>query len=251
MGGCQIKNPCDKEIRSNQSNPIILNEINEINNDEPKVSNEDIKISLPISPTSGISKIDFNNNKIKEQKLPSQSNNKIEDINNKDIKDDNGHNLDNNKINNSYDKIEDCQKNKAIISNYISIKNKENQNNSYENLKIEEIISEEKIHTKNNHEVVFRGNLLLLSRNKDFEKMIVYCVMSRINIKLYKNINSFLKMKKPLFIIDLKKSKNMELIKDDELGLCFSLLDKYIFNSQNPEQLFKWIVIINYFSNKL
>ena len=44
MGGCQIKNPCDKEIRSNQSNPIILNEINEINNDEPKVSNEDIKL---------------------------------------------------------------------------------------------------------------------------------------------------------------------------------------------------------------
>jgi hypothetical protein len=74
----------------------------------------------------------------------------------------------------------------------------ENKNSSYENLQIEEIMSEEKIHTKNNHEVVFMGNLLLINKSKEFEKENIYCVMSRINLKLYKDINSFLKMKKPI-----------------------------------------------------
>ena len=122
---------------------------------------------------------------------------------------------------------------------------------TYESLQIEEIISEEKIHTKNNHEIVFRGNLLLISKKGDFENMEIYCVMSRINLKLYKNINFFLKMKKPLFIVDLRFAKNIQIIKDEKLGLCFSLLDKYIFNSENKELIFKWIVILNYFSNKL
>ena len=67
----------------------------------------------------------------------------------------------------------------------------------------------------------------------------------------YKSINSFLKMKKPILIIELKNAKNIQIIKDTELGLCFSLLDKYLFNSQNKEQLFKWIVVLNYFSSKL
>ena len=95
------------------------------------------------------------------------------------------------------------------------------------------------------------GNLLLINKSKEFEKENIYCVMSRINLKLYKDINSFLKMKKPILIIELKMAKNIQIIKDNELGVCFSLLDKYIFNSQNKEQLFKWIVILNYFSSKL
>ena len=217
MGGCHINNPCYNEIKQNDNYPIIVNHTlnnSKISQEEPKVSNEEINIALPVSP------------------LSKKTHNKKEDnINN---------NIEENKEN----------KNKQIIENN-NIINKENKNITFENLQIEEIISEEKIHTKNNHEVVFRGNLLLISKTGDFEKMVIYCVMSRINLKLYKNINFFLKMKKPLFIIDLKLAKNIQIIKDDELGLCFSLLDKYIFNSQNKEQLFKWIVILNYFSNKL
>ena len=72
MGGCQINNPCDKEIIANHINPIVLNEINQSNNDinqeELKVSNEDIKIALPISPSSEISRIIFDKNKIKNLK---------------------------------------------------------------------------------------------------------------------------------------------------------------------------------------
>ena len=221
MGGCQINNPCFKEIKPNENYPIIVNNTinnSEMNKDEPKVSNEEINIALPVSPLIK----NHNKNSSKNKFINKKENykNDIVENNNKNIKDNNKNNL-------------------------------ENKNLTYENIQIEEIISEEKIHTKNNHEVVFRGNLLLLSKTGEFEKMIIYCVMSRINLKLYKDINFFLKMKKPLFIIDLKLAKNIQIIKDNELGLCFSLLDKYIFNSQDKEQLFKWIVILNYFSNKL
>ena len=58
-------------------------------------------------------------------------------------------------------------------------------------------------------------------------------------------------MKKPLFIIDLHSVKDIHIFKDEYFGLCFSLLDKYILTSYNKEQLFKWIVVLNYFSSKL
>ena len=164
MGGCHINNPCYNEMKPNENYPIIVNHTlnnSKISQEEPKVSNEEINIALPVSP------------------LSKKTNNKKED-----------------NINNI---IED-KKDKQIIENN-KIINKENKNITFENLQIKEIISEEKIHTKNNHEVVFRGNLLLISKTGDFEKMVIYCVMSRINLKLYKNINFFLKMKKPLFII--------------------------------------------------
>ena len=137
------------------------------------------------------------------------------------------------------------------IDNNAEYEMKKNNNFSFENLQIEDIISEEKIHTKNNHEVVFRGNLLLINDNGDIKNETLFCVMSRINLKLYKNISFFLRMKKPLLIINLRSIKNIHIIKDDLHGLCFSLLDKYIFSSVNKEQLFKWIVVLNYFSSKL
>ena len=118
-------------------------------------------------------------------------------------------------------------------------------------MQIEDIISEEKIHTKNNYEVVFRGNLLLINDNGEIKSQSLFCVMSRINLKIYKNITLFLKMKKPLLIINLRSIKNIHIIKDPIHGLCFSLLDKYIFTSKNKDQVFKWIVVLNYFSSKL
>ena len=78
--------------------------------------------------------------------------------------------------------------------------NRNVKNNSvikfYNNLQIEDIISEEKIHTKNNIEVVFRGNLLLIKDKEHLENKLIYCVMSRIKLKLYNDINFFLRMKK-------------------------------------------------------
>ena len=218
MGGCHINNPCANEIKSNNSSPIIINN-SSISQEDPKVSNEEVKIILPVSPSSKVS-----NNNI----------NKIKSENNEEIKE-NSVNLKNEEDN---------------LKNGNQNNNNENKNLSYENIQIEEIISEEKIHTKNNHEVVFMGNLLLINKTKELEKENIYCVMSRINLKLYKSINSFLKMKKPILIIELKNARNIQITKDSELGLCFSI-DKYLFNSENKEQLFKWFVVLNYFSSKL
>ena len=225
MGGCHINNPCGNELKSDENSPIIINNSG-ISQEEQKVSNEEVKIILPVSPSSKNSNNNINKNNFEDKE---------------DIKENTG-NL-KNEVN--------CLK---ILEENLINDNKnliENKNSSYENLQIEEIISEEKIHTKNNHEVVFMGNLLLINKSKEIEKKNIYCVMSRINLKLYKSINSFLKMKKPILIIELKMAKNIQIIKDTELGHCFSLLDKYLFNSQNKEQLFKWIVVLNYFSSKL
>ena len=156
---------------------------------------------------------------------------------------------------NDKNNINKIDNNKIIlrnIDNNAEYDTKNNNNNIiYENLQIEDIISEEKIHTKNNNEVVFRGNLLLINDNGERKNEELFCVMSRINLKLYKNISFFLKMKKPLLIINMRSLKNIHIIKDNIQGLCFSLLDKYIFTSKNKDQLFKWIVVLNYFSNKL
>ena len=224
MGGCHINNPCANEIKSNNSSPIIINN-SSISQEDPKVSNEEVKIILPVSPSSKVSNNNINKNKQDDKEI---------------IKENVG-NLKNeiNRLNFFEDNLINNNKN-----------NIENKNYSYENLQIEEIITEEKIHTKNNHEVVFMGNLLLINKTKELEKENIYCVMSRINLKLYKSINSFLKMKKPILIIELKNARNIQITKDSELGLCFSI-DKYLFNSENKEQLFKWFVVLNYFSSKL
>ena len=225
MGGCQINNPCANEISSNNSSPIIINN-SSISQENPKVSNEEVKIIMPISPPSKVYNNNINKNKSKDKENIKEN---VENLK-KEI----------NRLNNFDDDLVNNNKN-----------NIENKDYSYEKLQIEEIISEEKIHTKNKHEIVFMGDLLLINRKKELEKENIYCVMSRINLKLYKNFNSFLKMKKPILIIELKKAKNIQIIKDTDLGFCFSLLDKYLFNSQNKEQLFKWIVVINYFTSKL
>ena len=221
MGGCHINNPCANEIKSNNSSPIIINN-SSISQEDPKVSNEEVKIILPVSPSSKVSNNNINKNKQDDKEI---------------IKENVG-NLKNeiNRLNFFEDNLINNNKN-----------NTGNKNYSYENLQIEEIISEEKIHTKNNHEVVFMGNLLLINKTKELEKENIYCVMSRINLKLYKSINSFLKMKKPILIIELKNARNIQITKDSELGLCFSLSDKYLFYSQNKEQIFKWFVVLNYF----
>ena len=320
MGGCQTNIPCTHEIKSRKDSQTLINDINSKDIiikdkkssyiEEPGVSNEEIKISIPVRSFSStkITSRNLKKNKFSDESLnkiikpvkrksfnlttanktPSaqQNNNNSNDnfilnskkinkiskieINNFGINNLNNNIItskkierkinDNNQImlnslisNNANDK-KNININKIVlrnIDNNAEYEMKKNNNFSFENLQIEDIISEEKIHTKNNHEVVFRGNLLLINDNGDIKNETLFCVMSRINLKVYKNISFFLRMKKPLLIINLRSIKNIHIIKDDLHGLCFSLLDKYIFNSQNKEELFKWIVILNYFSNKL
>ena len=320
MGGCQTNIPCTHEIKSRKDSQTLINDINSKDIiikdkkssyiEEPGVSNEEIKISIPVRSFSStkITSRNLKKNKFSDESLnkiikpvkrksfnlttanktPSaqQNNNNSNDnfilnskkinkiskieINNFGINNLNNNIItskkierkinDNNQImlnslisNNANDK-KNININKIVlrnIDNNAEYEMKKNNNFSFENLQIEDIISEEKIHTKNNHEVVFRGNLLLINDNGDIKNETLFCVMSRINLKLYKNISFFLRMKKPLLIINLRSIKNIHIIKDDLHGLCFSLLDKYIFSSVNKEQLFKWIVVLNYFSSKL
>ena len=334
MGGCQQNNPCSQEIKAKVETQTFINDFNNKDiiikdkknsfTEEPGVSNEEIKISIPLVRSFSTTKVSSRNlknkklddeninNLIKPVKrksfnlttanktpstlnnnysndnfnLNSKKNNKISKINKIEIdnfginnfntniitskkiekkKNDNNqvmlnsliskndNDKINKKINDNNNKNMKLLKNidNNVIYNDESENNKKNKKFSYENLQIEDIISEEKIHTKNNHEVVFRGNLLLINDNGKNKYETLFCVMSRINLKIYKNITYFLQMKKPLLIINLKLIKNIHIIKNASLGICFSLLDKYIFSSQNQEQVFKWIVVLNYFSSKL
>ena len=324
MGGCQTNIPCTQEIKPKIERQTFVNDINVkdiVVKDKKKavveeqgISNENIKISLPMRSFSStkISSRNLKKNKFSDESLsniakpakrksfnlttanktpstPPNNNNsndnfilnskKMNKINKIEINNFGINNLNKNII--TAKKIERKKEDKnqimlnSLISNNPNDKNnmnkipnnniilrnidnnaeydiKNNNNNfSYENLQIEDIISEEKIHTKNNYEVVFRGNLLLINDNGEIKSQSLFCVMSRINLKLYKNITLFLKMKKPLLIINLRSIKNIHIIKDPIHGLCFSLLDKYIFTSKNKDQVFKWIVVLNYFSSKL
>ena len=323
MGGCQQNIPCTQEIKSKFEAQTFLNNIKKkdviIQNnkknflEDPKVSSEEIKITMPVRSFSStkissrnlrnkrfgneiINKIinpikrkSFNlttayktpttphNNDNSKDNLYSKKGNRINliEINNfginninhlisakkierKNISNKNQEMLNslisisdkiNNNINNNVANKRNIEKNLEI--NKENKPKKENQDFSYENFQIEDIISEEKIHTKFNHEIVFKGNLLLVNNNDKIKTQIVFCSMTRINLKIYKNINFFLRMKKPLFVINLHFIKNIQIIKDESLGICFSILDKYIFCSDSKEQLFKWIVVLNYFSCKL
>ena len=306
MGGCQTNIPCSQEIKSKLETLTIINNFNNkdiiakdnknILPEEPGVSNEEIKIALPVGSLSttknsrrnimkNISDENINKNikntKRKSFNLTTDNKTPSTQKNYNTINDKLNFNLNPQKINKNKIEINNFginnltnniiaikkgeRKNKnnqimlnSLISNKNNIDNNQNkkilhnidnnvinninnQNNdikkvnknfSYENLQIEDIIP-------------------LINDNGELKNEMLFCVMSRINLKLYKNITFFLKMKKPLFIINLKLVKNIHIIKDASLGLCFSLLDKFIFTLNNKEQLFKWIVVLNYFSIKL
>ena len=133
--------------------------------------------------------------------------------------------------------------------NNIRINNKNNKK-SYENYDISDIIPENKIHTTNNIEVVFRGYLILRRKKENQCNENLFGVLTKIKLKLYKNILNFLAMKKPEFIINLQKVKNVNITQEKNTNdLCLAI-DEYVFKINNQETLFKWFVVLNYFSNK-
>ena len=286
MGSCQTNSQCTREIKTNNKltdNEINIKEEKEIIEDA-KISNEEIKIVIPLRSFSLTkkkeNKEENNNNRknmIKRKSFALSTANKTPN-NTINIKQSGEYNeINNNKMNNillksliSNNTNNDINNNKKLLRNIDNnIKNEEQEeeenlnknkhnnkdknckNCKYENLQIEDIIPEYKIHTKNNNEIVFRGNLLLIKSDGEIKNKNLYCILSRINLKLYEDINSFIKMKKPIIIIKLKLIKDIHIIKDEHYGLCFSLLNNFIFHSQNKEQLFKWTVVLNYFSSKL
>ena len=138
---------------------------------------------------------------------------------------------------------------KSVNQNNIK-DNNENKKKSYANYDISDIISEKKIHTTNNIEVVFRGYLILRRNKENNCNENLFGVLTKIKLKLYKNIQNFLAMKKPEFIIKLQTVKNVNITQDkDKNDLCLTI-DDYVFKIDNQETLFKWFVVLNYFTNK-
>ena len=135
----------------------------------------------------------------------------------------------------------ESDKNKSTIDEY-----------SYEN--IENIISPQKLHSKNKNEILFLGELqkILIKEN-----LIVplFCTLTREKLNCYNSKANFISMKKPYIIIYLYDVSNVDLIKDKDNNLCLlfnlkedkGIFEKNIFMTKNKKLMFKWMLVLNYF----
>ena len=120
-------------------------------------------------------------------------------------------------------------------------------------LSVNNIIPEQKLHSKNNNEIMFIGDLEKIDGNKIFP---FFSTLTRLKINFYDNKSQFISMKKPNFIIELKNIKNADLVKENnntQLLLCISLIEndeKIFFKIKTKELLFKWLCVLNYFIHK-
>jgi hypothetical protein len=142
---------------------------------------------------------------------------------------------------NSKNKIDESVKNKTTIDEY-----------PLEN--IENIISPQKLHSKNKNEILFLGELqkILIKENLIFP---LFCTLTREKLNCYNSKANFIAMKKPYMIIYLNNVNNVDLIKDKDNNLCllFNLKEdnekneKNIFMTKNKKMMFKWMLLLNYF----
>jgi len=142
---------------------------------------------------------------------------------------------------NNKNNINDSIKNKTTIDEY-----------PLEN--IENIISPQKLHSKNKNEILFLGELqkILIKENLIFP---LFCTLTREKLNCYNSKANFIAMKKPYMIIYLNNVNNVDLIKDNNSNLCllFNLKEenekheKNIFMTKNKKMMFKWMLLLNYF----
>ena len=138
-------------------------------------------------------------------------------------------------------------------TNYINNENKEN-----DILSVNSIIPEQKLHSKNNNEIMFYGDL------KNFENKNVissFATLTRLKLSFYIDKSQFISMKKPISSLNLNQILNADIMKDCEnkLFLCVNLIEneeKKLFQTKSKQLLFKWLCVLNYFiplsqSNKI
>lgn len=118
------------------------------------------------------------------------------------------------------------------------------------NIDIEKIISVNKLHTKNDNEVLFISNLELLSDNNNtYHPM--FCVLTRLYFISYEKKIDFLSMKRPISKILLELIKSVEAIQyDSKWHFCILLKNKESklrYQGINDEIILKWVVVMNYF----
>ena len=169
---------------------------------------------------------------------------------NKQIKKENENNKVNNiEINNEISieinrEIEKEAKQNKDINNYIDKENIEN-----DILSVNSIIPEQKLHSKNNNEIMFYGDL------KNFENKNVissFATLTRLKLSFYFDKSQFISMKKPISSLNLNQILNADIMKDCEnkLFLCVNLIEneeKKLFQTKTKQLLFKWLCVLNYF----
>ena len=125
--------------------------------------------------------------------------------------------------------------------------------NIIDKISVNSIIPEQKLHSKNNNEIMFIGDLEKIEGCVIFP---FFSTLTRQKINFYENKSQFIAMKKPNSFIELKKIKNADLIKEDnnpQLFLCIIMIEnneKKIFQTKTKELLFKWLCVLNYFIHK-
>ena len=125
-------------------------------------------------------------------------------------------------------------------------------------ISVNSIIPEQKLHSKNNNEIMFLGELEKIEENNIIS---YFATLNRLKINFYENKSQFISMKKPNYIIELNKIKNADMIKENnnKLLLCIIMFEnneKIIFQTKTNIKLFKWLCVLNYFiplsqSNKI
>ena len=136
------------------------------------------------------------------------------------------------------------------------IENKEEKENEKSNnkkeddiLSVNSIIPEQKLHSKNNNEIMFIGDL---QNNENQKENSSFATLTRLKLNFYKDKAQFISMKRPNYSLNLNQMLNADLIKDNDnkLLLCITLLEneeKKIFETKTKELLFKWLCVLNYF----
>jgi hypothetical protein len=121
--------------------------------------------------------------------------------------------------------------------------------NISDKISVNSIIPEQKLHSKNNNEIMFLGELEKIEENNIIS---YFATLNRLKINFYENKSQFISMKKPISSLNLNQILNADIMKDCEnkLFLCINLIEneeKKLFQTKTKQLLFKWRCVLNYF----
>lgn len=125
-------------------------------------------------------------------------------------------------------------------------------------LDIEQIIPEKKLHTKNDKELLYMGELLIDTNS-------LFCALTGESFSIYENKAQFISLKKPQQLIQLDNIISVDIKKENNEIFCLinfitsanTTLDSSGYHegslrvkAKNKELLFKWVVVLNFFVQK-
>ena len=230
-----------------------------------------------------------NKNEITESQNNENQNNDLNNKNNNNIKN-NNNNINNTTNNNN----ENRQSNNNTINNkklkskgILKNKNEKNDKINYDNKKIKnfnifQIIPEKKLFSLKEDDIVFASDLERMINNSD-KGIITYsnrfCILTKSFFSYFSSKESFIRLKKPLFQINIQFITRIEEANLDENSyyfcLVFKLNDQILnsvkninsfttvneeeknekesmlgFKSSDEDLVIKWVSILNFFMNK-